>query len=135
VLVNLLQNAHDALRSDPDARDKPARSSKIGSVRVSASVDGGLVTLRVEDDGPGIDPSLEGRLFEPFTTTKPVGEGTGLGLYTSYMLVRAMHGTLTLENRPEGGACAALTLALDSAHAGAQSGPVSETPSSRPGAA
>jgi signal transduction histidine kinase len=136
VLVNLLQNAHDALRSDPNAGDKPARSSKIGSVRVSASVEGGAVTLRVEDDGPGIDPSLEGRLFEPFTTTKPVGEGTGLGLYTSYMLVRAMHGTLTLENRPEGGARASLTLPLDSAHAAAQSGAVHEPPSSRhPGAA
>jgi len=79
-------------------------------VRVSASVESGLVTLRVEDDGPGIEPSLAGRLFEPFTTTKPVGEGTGLGLYTSYMLVQAMQGGLALERREEGGTRATLRL-------------------------
>jgi signal transduction histidine kinase/PAS domain-containing protein len=137
VLVNLLQNAHDALRNDPAAAgepSRPSRNSKIGSVRVSAQVEEGFVTLRVEDDGPGIDPSLEGRLFEPFTTTKPVGEGTGLGLYTSYMLVRAMHGTLTLENRVQGGARASLTLPLDNAHGDAQSGAVSERGATRPGA-
>lgn len=140
VLVNLLQNAHDALRSAPASgpSEPPVpsagRSSKIGTVRVSASVDDGAVTLRVEDDGPGIDPALEGRLFEPFTTTKPVGEGTGLGLYTSYMLVRAMQGALTLENRAEGGARASLTLPLDNAGPGAQSGAVSERSSARPGA-
>jgi two-component system cell cycle sensor histidine kinase/response regulator CckA len=37
-----------------------------------------------------VDPAIVARLFEPFATTKPPGEGTGLGLYTSYMLVRAM---------------------------------------------
>jgi signal transduction histidine kinase len=137
VLVNLLQNAHDALRSDPSAAGDPmrnARSGKIGKVRVSASVEDGAVTLRVEDDGQGIDPSVEGRLFEPFTTTKPVGEGTGLGLYTSYMLVRAMNGTLTLENRAEGGARASVTLPLDNAQVDAHGGARPESPSARPGA-
>jgi two-component system sensor histidine kinase HupT/HoxJ len=57
----------------------------------------------VEDDGPGVDPAVAGHLFEPFATTKPPGEGTGLGLYTSYMLAQAMGGELTLENRDGGG--------------------------------
>jgi signal transduction histidine kinase len=117
VLVNLLQNAHDAQRSRAGAR-----------VRVSAERDGeDAVSIAVDDDGPGIDPRVQGRLFEPFTTTKPPGEGTGLGLYTSYMLVRAMHGSLSLEPRPGGGARALVKLPLDStldstrgaAHAGA----------------
>jgi signal transduction histidine kinase/PAS domain-containing protein len=104
VLVNLLQNAHDALRGKEG-----------GHVRVSAQSEGrDMVCIAVEDDGPGIDARMAGRLFEPFTTTKPPGEGTGLGLYTSYMLVRAMHGSLTLGSRPAGGACALVKLPLDS---------------------
>jgi signal transduction histidine kinase len=77
--------------------------------------DDNVVCVTVEDDGPGIDARVAGRLFEPFTTTKPPGEGTGLGLYTSYMLVRAMHGSLRLEPRQGGGTRALLNLPLESA--------------------
>jgi two-component system C4-dicarboxylate transport sensor histidine kinase DctB len=66
--------------------------------------------LHVDDQGPGVDPAIVERLFEPFATTKPPGEGTGLGLYTSYMLVKAMDGDLSLSTRPEGGARATLRL-------------------------
>ncbi len=105
VLVNLLQNAHDALSEGEG-----------GEVRIWAVLDGeGGVRLRVDDDGPGIDDAVRGRLFEPFTTTKPPGRGTGLGLYTSYMLIEAMHGKLTLEARPAGGTRAEIHLPLDSA--------------------
>jgi len=100
VLVNLLSNAHDAVHE-----------SGGGEVVVRARpMPDGLVEIAVEDDGPGIDPSIEGRIFEPFATTKPLGKGTGLGLYTSYMLVRAMRGTLELARRPEGGTRARLEL-------------------------
>ena len=99
VLVNLLQNAHDAVR-DEDG----------GHVQIGASSDGELVELTVDDDGPGIPESIEGRLFEPFTTTKPPGQGTGLGLYTSYMMVQALGGSLALERRDEGGTRATVRL-------------------------
>jgi signal transduction histidine kinase len=102
VIVNLIQNASDAIRERPS-----------GGVRVSAERErNGLVAIRVDDDGPGISDAVRQRLFEPFATTKPPGEGTGLGLYTSYMLVQAMHGSLSLENRREGGARATLRLPL-----------------------
>jgi signal transduction histidine kinase len=108
ILVNLLQNAHDALRAQPES----ARGA--GSIAVSAQQEpSGEVCIAVEDDGPGIDARIQDRLFEPFTTTKPPGEGTGLGLYTSYMLARSMHGSLALEPRAHGGTRALVRLPLD----------------------
>lgn len=101
VIVNLLQNAYDAVRDRPDAR-----------VYVSARYDEseGLVELAIDDDGPGIHVDFRQRLFEPFATTKPPGQGTGLGLYTSYMLVRAMRGTIELVEREGGGTRARVLL-------------------------
>ena len=99
VLVNLLQNASDANREAGGKR-----------VWLSAARIGSAVEIIVEDEGTGIDPEIEGRLFEPFATTKPPGEGTGLGLYASYMLVQTMGGDLTIKNRDQGGACARVRL-------------------------
>jgi signal transduction histidine kinase len=101
VMVNLLQNAYDAVREKQDGR-----------VYVSARYDDAdqRVSLIIEDDGPGIPASVRDRMFEPFATTKPPGEGTGLGLYTSYMLVRAMSGTIVLEDREGGGTRARVVL-------------------------
>ncbi len=108
VLVNLLQNAYDAVRESENAH--VAVSARAWRRRE--------VVLTVEDDGPGLATDIEHRLFEPFTTTKPPGQGTGLGLYTTYMLVRAMGGTVTLENREEGGARATVRLPASDGIAG-----------------
>ena len=102
VLVNLLQNAYDAVREQPDAQ-----------VSIRAERKGDEVFLRVADNGPGVSADVRPRLFEPFATSK--AHGTGLGLYTSYMLVRAMDGDLWLDPRPGGGTVATVRLL----HAGA----------------
>ncbi len=99
VMVNLLQNAYDAVRETGSGR-----------VRVHARREGPRVEILIDDDGTGVPGSIRSRLFEPFATSKPPGKGTGLGLYTSYMLVDAMHGTLTLEDREEGGARATVAI-------------------------
>lgn len=99
VLVNLLQNAVDANREGGGR-----------SVWLSANRVGPAVEILVEDEGVGLRSEIEGRLFEPFATTKPPGEGTGLGLYASYMLVQTMGGDLTIENRDPCGACARVRL-------------------------
>ncbi|TFH29487.1 MAG: sensor histidine kinase, partial [Myxococcales bacterium] len=100
VLVNLFQNAVDANRGAGGRH-----------VWLSATRRGSVVEIVVEDEGIGIQPEIEGRLFEPFATTKPPGEGTGLGLYASYMLIQTMGGDLTIENRDRGGARASVRLA------------------------
>ena len=99
VLVNLLQNALDANREAGGRR-----------IWLSATRRASVVEIVVEDEGVGIHPDIEARLFEPFATTKPPGEGTGLGLYASYMLVETMGGDLTIENRDQGGARARVRL-------------------------
>jgi C4-dicarboxylate-specific signal transduction histidine kinase len=99
VLVNLLQNAYDAVREQP-----------AGNVSIRAERSGEHALLLIEDDGPGIADEVRQRLFEPFATNKP--QGTGLGLYTSFMLVRAMGGDLWLDPRAGGGTVATLRLPL-----------------------
>ncbi len=102
VLVNLLLNAADAVEEAV-----PPRRARIG-VR-ARRVEGG-VRLEVEDNGAGIAPEVLPRLFEPFFPTRPPGKGTGLGLALCHDYVARTGGTLTAENRPEGGARFVLTL-------------------------
>jgi signal transduction histidine kinase len=94
VVLNLLLNAADAIEGD-------------GAIRVEVrTIDGAptKVELVVADSGPGIAPEVLGELFEPFVTTKPTGEGTGLGLAVCHAIVERLGGTIRAENAPEGGA-------------------------------
>jgi len=62
------------------------------------------VRLEVEDSGPGVSPESEAKLFQPFFTTKPVGEGTGLGLSVSYGIIRSLGGAIGYQRGEMGGA-------------------------------
>jgi two-component system NtrC family sensor kinase len=61
------------------------------------------VILEVEDTGPGIAPEDESKLFQPFFTTKPVGQGTGLGLSISYGIIDSLGGQIGYRRAPAGG--------------------------------
>lgn len=118
VLLNLVQNAHQALAAHAGER--------VLTVRLSET-DGKNVRLEVLDTGPGIPPELLPRIFDAFSTTKPRSEGTGLGLWVSGAIIEDHKGTLRAENRPAGGAAfvielpAATALWLSStSHAAAQ---------------
>jgi two-component system sensor histidine kinase HydH len=96
LVTNLLFNAIDATPVG-------------GEVAVSTTAaPGSMIRLVVNDSGPGIDPSLDGKLFTPFTTTKPTG--TGLGLTVARRVAREHGGELTAANRPCGGASFTFTL-------------------------
>lgn len=97
VLVNLLANACDA-------------SSEGGAVTVTAVADGARVTLAVRDHGAGMSAEVAARALEPFFTTKPPGEGTGLGLALVYSIVVDHGGTLALDSAPGAGTTAKVTL-------------------------
>lgn len=99
ILVNLVQNALDAMAQ----QNRPELSLR-------CELAGDVVRIHVLDQGPGIAEKDRAQIFEPFFTSKPVGQGTGLGLYISYGLARDLGGDLSAENHPQGGALFTLTL-------------------------
>ena len=101
VALNLLINAAQAI---------PAGAPERHSVFVTTSIEAGEVRIVVRDSGCGIDPAERQRIFDPFYTTKPVGEGTGLGLAISYDIVRRLGGTIAVESEPGGGSCFTVSL-------------------------
>jgi glycyl-tRNA synthetase beta chain len=89
IVLNLIDNAADATGGQ-------------GTITVRSRLQEGAVLLEVEDDGPGIDPSLLPSLFEPFVSSKPAGEGTGLGLAVCRGLVEEHGGSIHAENLDRG---------------------------------
>ena len=93
VLVNLAVNARDAMPSGGELRIELANVAE-GPGGVPA------VRLCVRDTGTGMAPDVLERAFEPFYTTKPKGEGTGLGLATVYGIVTQTGGTIEIDSTP-----------------------------------
>ncbi|ATQ67072.1 MULTISPECIES: sensor histidine kinase [Methylosinus] len=93
VLVNLIDNALDAVR------DAPAPL-----VEIVTHAEGSSAVVEVIDNGKGVPDALRSRVFEPFFTTKTVGEGTGLGLWISYSIVHEHGGSIEIDAPPSGGA-------------------------------
>jgi signal transduction histidine kinase len=113
-LLNLVSNAADAI-------------AERGSVTLSTHAEGADYVIRVADTGSGIPESIRDRVIEPFFTTKPVGEGTGLGLPITYSIAKKHGGDLELLAGPEGGTVAVLRFPLApderAAHVGAEAPP------------
>jgi two-component system, NtrC family, sensor kinase len=72
-------------------------------VSVSTKKANGSVAIRVKDNGSGIPQKVLGKIFQPFFTTKPAGQGTGLGLSLSYDIVKAHGGELRVETKEQEG--------------------------------
>jgi signal transduction histidine kinase len=87
VFLNLFLNARDAMASG-------------GWLVISTRVDGNEVVAEVADTGNGISPEHLARIYDPFFTTKPMGQGTGLGLSITYGIVREHEATIQCESNP-----------------------------------
>lgn len=87
VLVNLFVNAAQAMEEGDSLTIKSFNETKSQSV-----------VITVADTGCGIEQHALQKMFEPFYTTKPIGKGTGLGLYISFSIVEAMGGTISVDS-------------------------------------
>jgi len=100
VFMNLLSNAIDALMEKLPTQKpdwKPEITITTGLKEIEQEE---WIFIKIADNGPGIPPEIQGRIFETFFTTKPLGKGTGLGLAISHQIVTEKHtGKLNLSSR------------------------------------
>jgi C4-dicarboxylate-specific signal transduction histidine kinase len=90
VILMLLDNAIGILNEVSDKKI-------VVQLKKRDSARGPRVRLTIQDSGPGVPPDLQSHLFQPFFTTRPVGEGAGLSLSRSLGIVQSMQGDLSYE--------------------------------------
>jgi two-component system NtrC family sensor kinase len=98
-VLNLIENALDAVGSE-------------GQIDIITSRTGKEVCVQIADNGPGIPSEVLEKIWEPFFTTKAAGKGTGLGLSICSDIAHRLGGTISVANRPEGGALFTLRLPM-----------------------
>jgi histidine kinase len=103
VFINLLLNARDAIEEKWRSSDPPPQQPK--AITIKSFQRDRQVVIEVSDTGIGIPASVRSKIFEPFYTTKKVGEGTGIGLSISYGIIKDFGGTIQVQSDPGQGAC------------------------------
>jgi len=99
VWMALLENALDAINNH-------------GKITMGVQVSGDMLLIEVWDNGPGIAPEVQDRIFEPFFTSKAPGLGLGLGLDTAQRVIRRHRGYITVQSEP-GATCFQVRLPID----------------------
>jgi len=106
-LINILNNAKDALKES---------AMRDAHIHLETHCEQGFSILTIRDNAGGIPPEIMDKIFDPYFTTKPQSEGTGIGLYMSKMIVeRNMFGELSVKNCNEG-ACFTIRIPLHPEH-------------------
>ena len=91
VVMNILMNARDALRTSPEGHKR--------EITVRSCSNEGSAIIQITDNGEGIDETLLERIYEPFFTTKPVGQGVGLGLSITFQIVKKHNGEISVSSK------------------------------------
>jgi signal transduction histidine kinase len=102
VILNLINNAFQAVAENPEMKYENRDSPK---VIISTKNLGDKIVISVADNGPGIPVEIKDKIFQPFFTTKPTGQGTGLGLSLAYDIVKAHGGELKVSSTNSMGTC------------------------------
>ena len=107
VFMNIISNAIDALIDKVNEQGAASKTWQ-PQIQITTNIleqsDAEWVSIQIADNGPGIPPAIQKRIFETFFTTKPVGKGTGLGLAISHQIVTQKHGgQLLMHSQPETG--------------------------------
>ena len=104
VIMNLCTNAYQAMQQHGGVLTVSLTETDLADPPDPDLTPGRYVRLSVGDTGHGIDPSIVGRIFDPYFTTKEIGEGTGLGLATVHGIVKGHEGAITVTSTPGEGA-------------------------------
>jgi signal transduction histidine kinase len=108
VILNLINNAFYAV----DEKKKQSGTEYEPTVFVSTKKEKDKVEIKVKDNGNGIPQKVLDKIFQPFFTTKPTGQGTGLGLSLSYDIVKAHGGELKVETKEGDGSIFTISLPI-----------------------
>ena len=100
VFVNLIVNAAQAIETS-------------GTIRISTRTNGDFIRIRITDSGCGMTAEQANRVFEPLYTTKPVGTGTGMGLYIAFQIVEQHKGVIGITSQPGQGTTFTIDLPLE----------------------
>jgi signal transduction histidine kinase len=110
VLINLFNNAFYALSAEALAKAGSSYEPTL-VIRTKKHID--KIEISVQDNGGGIPQKVLDKIFQPFFTTKPTGQGTGLGLSLSYDIIKAHQGKIDIRNKPGEGAEFIITLPIN----------------------
>jgi signal transduction histidine kinase len=106
VFLNLFRNSAQAISAKKASLETP-------QIRIVTHKEPTSVKITLADNGSGMDETTRKRIFEPFFTSKEVGDGTGLGLSISYFIITELHGgTIEVESTPDGGTTFTIHLPL-----------------------
>lgn len=127
IVTNLVANANDAMPHGGRLviATGSAAAGDLKRLGDASTTCERYATLTISDDGTGMTPEVQSHLFEPFYTTKGVGEGTGLGLATVYGIVGELHGSIEVETEPGLGTTVRIYLPQAEAKPAAAPAPVS----------
>ena len=107
ILMNLCTNAAQAMKDSGGVLDVSLTKTEIDTAEIKQHPGlkpGPHLRLTVSDTGPGIEPDLLMRIFDPYFTTKEKGDGTGLGLSVVHGIIQALKGSVQVDSRPGSGA-------------------------------
>ena len=118
VVMNIITNAlHAVSKRKEEENDEYKPTIWVSTIRVGTPLgEGGEqshIQISIKDNGGGIPEDIQSKIFQPFFTTKPTGQGTGLGLSLSYDIVKAHNGDIVLESQDGKGATFYITLPND----------------------
>ena len=99
VMLNILRNGAQAMQEETG--DSKKKKNHCFILRIAHEKASNMIRIEIEDNGPGMDEGICKHILEPFFTTKPAGEGTGLGLSVSYFIITENHGgTMNVSSKP-----------------------------------